>query len=86
MKLLFRFAIALLTFSSQAQTTFQISNWRLQIPTDFVLTSDHGYLIGGNMLDSSTGNIDEYALVKFDSSGNEQWAKMYFDFGHDSYV
>lgn len=69
-----------------AQSSFQLNVARLQIPGDFAQTSDHGYIIGGNMFDTASGNLDVYALVKIDSLGNEQWSALYHDFGHDSYI
>jgi len=81
--------VTLIFFASasvHAQSTFQLDVNRLQIPTDFDQTSDHGFIIGGNMLDTLSGLDDVYSLVKIDSLGNEQWAGMYYDMGHDSYV
>src|SRR6185436_11803943 len=73
------------TFSISAQTTFMSAHGWLQGPEDMILTSDSGYLIGGQMrTDTVSSLIDACSLLKIDSLGNGAWSKIYFDFGHDS--
>lgn len=43
---------------------------------DFDLTSDGGYIMGGHTLGYGVANWDLY-LLKLDSSGNEQWYKIF---------
>jgi len=84
-----KYVITLILFASisvHAQSTFQLGVGRSQDPSDFAQTSDHGYIIGGNMLDTVSGLSDVYSLVKIDSLGNGQWAGLYSDMGHDSYI
>ena len=87
MKLLTFLVCLFITFSIKAQTTFMAGHGWLQTPEDFVLTQDNGYLIGGQMRsDTISSLIDECALLKIDSIGNGQWLRLYFDFGHDSWI
>jgi hypothetical protein len=76
------------TFSLNAQSSFISETQRLHFPSDFVQTSDHGYLIGGQMNPDTinVGLIDEFALLKLDSLGNQHWIRLSNDGGHDCWI
>jgi hypothetical protein len=83
-KTLLTILILLLSFLTQAQTTFEkvYSDSGITNAYDIITTYDGGYAVTG-FKTCGTFNCLDFFLLKLDALGNQEWVRIYDGFGFD---